>query len=192
MNAYYGKKKIVVVSVGDNALAKEIVAEMKTQGMQNATILPVPDSYAAYYKLAQMKPDYVMFVNESNHCQLKVTKVNGIVGDKLGHVANRKTDTSREAMNYYKHELRMIGLEPVMLGAEIIGFRDVKDIPWFYTNSAPMLHLHLPDVPGADKAVTEAVKDYFKAVGKRQSEAEKKAEKESKNCCGLKGAVDRG
>ena len=43
MNAYYGKKKIVVVSVGDNALAKEVVKEMKSQGMQGATILPVPD-----------------------------------------------------------------------------------------------------------------------------------------------------
>ena len=188
MNAYFGKKKIVVVSVGDNALAKEIVAEMKAQGMQNATILPTPDSYAAYYKLAELKPDYVMFVSESNHCQLKVTKVNGIVGDKLGHVANRKTDVSREAMNYYKHEFRMVGIDPKMIGAEEIPFKDVKDISWFYDSSIPMLHLYLPKSDAVVDAVVAATQAYFKTVGKR------KVVEEEPNCgckSKIRGAVDR-
>lgn len=188
MNAYYGKKKIVVVSVGDNALAKEVVKEMKSQGMQGATILPVPDSYVAYYKLAQMKPDYVMFVNESNECQLKVTKVNGIVGDKLGHVANRKTDTSREAMNYYKHELRMIGIDPKMIGAEEIPFKDVQDISWFYESNVPMIHLYLPKSDAVVSAVVVATQAYFKAVGKRR------VIEEEPNCgckSKIRGAVDR-
>lgn len=188
MNAYYGKKEIVVVSVGDNALAKEVVKEMKSQGMQGATILPAPDSYAAYYKLAQMKPDYVMFVNESNECQLKVTKVNGIVGDKLGHIANRKTDTSREAMNYYKHELRMVGIDPRMIGAEEILFKDVQEISWFYESNVPMLHLYLPKSDAVVEAVVAATQAYFKAVGKRR------VVEEEPNCgckSKIRGAVDR-
>lgn len=188
MNAYYGKKKIVVVSVGDNALAKEVVKEMKSQGMQGATILPVPDSYAAYYKLAQMKPSYVMFVYESNECKLNVTKVNGIVGDKLGHVANRKTDVSRDAMNYYKHELRMIGIDPRMIGSEEIPFKDVKDIPWFYESNVPMIHLYLPKSDAVVDAITAATQAYFKAIGKRRAVVED-------SDCGCKskirGAVDR-
>lgn len=192
MNIYCDKKKIAIVAIDGNSLAEDIAKEMEIQGMKNVTLMEGTASYKNYYTLAQLQPEYVLFIYESARCKVKTTKIEGIAGDRLGHVVRRSTEASKEAQGYYKHQLRMIGLEPMMLGAETIGFRDVKDIPWFCTNSAPMLHLYLPDVAGVDKAITEAVKDYFKAVGKRQSEAEKKAEKESKNCCGLKGAVDRG
>lgn len=191
LNAYYSKRKIALVAVNGNPLAQKVAQEMREQGMSDITVLDVPKAYLDYYTLAQLQPEYVLFIYEGTKCKVKTTKIEGIAGDRLGHMVRRNTEASKEAQGYYKHQLRMIGLEPMMLGAETIGFRDVKDIPWFYTNSAPMLHLYLPDVAGVDKAITEAVKDYFKAVGKRQSEAEKKAEKESKNCCGLKSAVDR-
>ena len=38
----------------------------------------------------------------------------------------------------------------------------VKDIPWFYQDSSPMLHLFVPKAEGVAQAVVEAIKDYFK------------------------------
>lgn len=186
LNAYYSKRKIVLVAVNGTPLAQKVAQEMREQGMSDITVLDVPKAYLDFYTLAQLQPEYVLFIYESARCKVKVTKIEGIAGDRLGHVVRRSTEASKEAQGYYKHQLRMIGLEPMMLGAETIGFRDVKDIQWFYTNSAPMLHLHLPDVPGADKAITEAVKDYFKAVGKRR------APEDEPDCkCKIRGAVDR-
>lgn len=72
------------------------------------------------------------------------------------------TEESRQAQSYYKHQLKMIGIDPILLGAEEIPLREVKDIPWFYTSKVPMLHLHLPKAEGAEKAVCKAVQDYFR------------------------------
>ena len=71
-------------------------------------------------------------------------------------------EESRQAQSYYKHQLKMIGIDPILLGAEEIPLREVKDIPWFYTSKVPMLHLHLPKAEGAEKAVCKAVQDYFR------------------------------
>lgn len=188
MNIYCDKKKIAIVAIDGNSLAKEIAKEMEAQGMKNVTLIEGTASYKNYYTLAQLKPDYVMFVNESNQCKLKVTKIEGIVGDKLGHYATRKTDVSKDAMNYYKHELRMIGIAPRMIGAEEIPFKDVKDISWFYESNAPMIHLYLPKSDAVVGAVVQATRDYLKAVGKVGA-----VEKESDCGCKskIRGAVDR-
>lgn len=188
MNIYCDKKKIAIVAIDGNSLAEEIAKEMEIQGMKNVTLMEGTASYKNYYTLAQLKPDYVMFVNESNQCKLKVTKIEGIVGDKLGHVANRNRETSRNAMNYYKHQLKMVGIDPRMIGAEEIPFKDVKDISWFYESNVPMIHLYLPKSDAVVDAVVTATQAYFKAVGKRR------VIEEEPNCgckSKIRGAVHR-
>ena len=48
------------------------------------------------------------------------------------------------------------------LGAVEIPLEEVKDIPWFYQDKSPMLHLLVPKKEGVAQAVCEAIKDYFK------------------------------
>lgn len=143
-------------------MAKRIVEEMKAQGMKGVVELDAPKAYPDYYTLAQLEPDYVLFVYESAQCKVKITRVEGLLGDRLGHNVRRDTEESRQAQSYYKHQLKMIGIDPILLGAEEIPLREVKDIPWFYTSKVPMLHLHLPKAEGAEKAVCKAVQDYFR------------------------------
>lgn len=161
-NLFWGKKKIAVVGVNGNPMAKRIVEEMKAQGMKGVVELDAPKAYPDYYTLAQLEPDYVLFVYESAQCKVKITRVEGLLGDRLGHNVRRDTEESKQAQGYYKHQLKMVGIDPILLGAEEIPLREVKDIPWFYTSKVPVLHLHLPKAEGAEKAVCKAVQDYFR------------------------------
>ena len=150
-NLFWGKKKIAVVGVNGNPMAKRIVEEMKAQGMKGVVELDAPKAYPDYYALSQLEP-----------CKVKITRVEGLLGDRLGHNVRRDTEESRQAQSYYKHQFKMIGIDPILLGAEEIPLKEVKDIPWFYTSKVPMLHLHLPKAEGAEKAVCKAVQDYFR------------------------------
>ncbi len=129
-----GQEKIAVVGVNGNPMAKRIVEEMKAQGMKGVVELDAPKAYPDYYALSQLEPDYVLFVYESAQCKVKITRVEGLLGDRLGHNVRRDTEESRQAQSYYKHQLKMIGIDPILLGAEEIPLREVKDIPWFYTS----------------------------------------------------------
>lgn len=160
-NVFYGRKKVVVVGVNGNPMAQEVIREMKDQGMTGAVELDAPKAYPDYYTMAELKPDYVIFLYESARCKIKITRVEGMLGDRLGHTVHRDTEESRKAQNCYKHHIKMIGVDPIMLGAEEIPLQDVRDIPWFYTGKVPMLHLHLPKVDGMAQAVCKAVQDYF-------------------------------
>ena len=126
-NLFWGKKKIAVVGVNGNPMAKRIVEEMKAQGMKGVVELDAPKAYPDYYTLAQLEPDYVLFVYESAQCKVKITKVEGLLGDRLGHNVRRDTEESRQAQSYYKHQLKMIGIDPILLGAEEIPLREVKE-----------------------------------------------------------------
>ena len=84
-NLFWGKKKIVVVGVNGNPMAKRIVEEMKAQGMKGVVELDAPKAYPDYYALSQLEPDYVLFVYESAQCKVKITRVEGLLGDRLGH-----------------------------------------------------------------------------------------------------------
>ena len=117
-NIYWSKKKIAVVGVNGNPMAKRIVEEMKAQGMKGVVELDAPKAYPDYYTLAQLEPDYVLFVYESAQCKVKITRVEGLLGDRLGHNVRRDTEESRQAQSYYKHQLKMIGIDPILLGAE--------------------------------------------------------------------------
>ena len=65
-------------------MAKRIVEEMKAQGMKGVVELDAPKAYPDYYALSQLEPDYVLFVYESAQCKVKITRVQGLLGDRLG------------------------------------------------------------------------------------------------------------
>lgn len=166
LNAYYGNKKVMIV--GDNQTAKDIVEALKAENFNNVVLLDVPNSYAAYYGISEEKPVYTLFVEETeqreetSRCEVKFTKVQGYAGDRLGRYVSRDYKESRKAQDFYQHRLRMIGMKPDLLGAVTIPFEEVKDIPWFYQDKSPMLHLFVPKQEGVAQAVCEAIKDYFK------------------------------
>lgn len=160
LNAFYGNKKVMIV--GDNQTAKDIVAALKASNFKNVFSLEVPSSYASYYKLSEIEPNYTLFIEESKQCKVKTTKIQGLSKERLGKEINRDDTESRKAQSFYKHHLRMLGIEPDLLGAVKISLDKVRDIPWFYQDSSPMLHLFVPKAEGVAQAVVEAIKDYFK------------------------------
>lgn len=160
LNAFYGNKKIAIV--GDSQTAKDIVAALKASNFKNVFSLEVPSSYASYYKLSEIEPNYTLFIEESKQCKVKTTKIHGLSKERLGKEINRDDTESRKAQSFYKHHLKMIKIKPSFLGAVEIPLEEVKDIPWFYQNSSPMLHLFVPKAEGVAQAVVEAIKDYFK------------------------------
>ena len=160
LNAYYGNKKVMIV--GDNQTAKDIVEALKSENFNNVVLLDVPNSYAAYYGISEEKPVYTLFVEEAAQCKVKLTRVQGHLGDRLGHEVKRDYEESRKAQGFYRHHLKMIGIDPSFLGAVEIPLEEIKDIPWFYQDKSPMLHLFVPKAEGVAQAVVEAIKDYFK------------------------------
>lgn len=160
LNAFYGNKKIAIV--GDSQAAKDIVAALKAENFKNVISLEAPSSYAAYYGISEEEPDYTLFVEETAQCKVKTTKIQGLGKERLGKEINRDDTESRKAQSFYKHHLRMLGIEPDLLGAVKIPLDKVRDIPWFYQDSSPMLHLFVPKAEGVAQAVVEAIKDYFK------------------------------
>lgn len=160
LNAFYGDKKVAIV--GDSQTAKDIVAALKAENFKNVISLEAPSSYAAYYGISEEEPDYTLFVEETAQCKVKLTRVQGLLGDRLGHEVKRDYEESRKAQSFYKHHLKMIKIKPSFLGAVEIPLEEVKDIPWFYQDKSPMLHLFVPKAEGVAQAVVEAIKDYFK------------------------------
>ena len=160
LNAFYGNKKVMIV--GDNQTAKDIVAALKAENFKNVISLEAPSSYAAYYGISEEEPDYTLFVEETAQCKVKTTKIQGLSKERLGKEINRDDTESRKAQSFYKHHLRMLGIEPDLIGAVKIPLDEVRDIPWFYQDKSPMLHLFVPKAKGVAQAVVESIKDYFK------------------------------
>lgn len=160
LNAYYGNKKVMII--GDNQTAKDIVEALKAENFKNVISFEAPSSYAAYYGISEEEPDYTLFVEETAQCKVKTTKIQGMSGERLGKEIDRDDKESRKAQSFYKHHLKMIGIDPSFLGAVEIPLEEVKDIPWFYQDKSPMLHLFVPKEEGVAQAVCEAIKDYFK------------------------------
>lgn len=160
LNAFYGNKKVAIV--GDSQTAKDIVAALKASNFKNVFSLEVPSSYASYYKLSEIEPNYTLFIEESKQCKVKTTKIHGLSKERLGKEINRDDTESRKAQSFYQHYLRVLKMEPDLLGAVKIPLDQVRDIPWFYQDSSPMLHLFVPKAEGVAQAVVESIKDYFK------------------------------
>ena len=113
LNAFYGNKKVMIV--GDNQTAKDIVEALKAESFKNVISLEAPSSYAAYYGISEEKPVYTLFVEEAAQCKVKLTRVQGLLGDRLGHEVKRDYEESRKAQGFYKHHLKMIGIDPSSL-----------------------------------------------------------------------------
>lgn len=161
MNAYYGKKKVVLINMDKNKLVQEIVQAMREKGFQNVVVHDAVGTYAAYYHIAEANPDFVLFVEESKECKVRPMKIEGYPSTAPYGLTRRDNEKSNDAKPLFRHELRMIGLDPKVIGAKKIEWNDVKDIPWYYRTSAPMLSLEVPATEGLGKAVAEAVGDYF-------------------------------
>ena len=95
LNAYYGNKKVAII--GDSQTAKDIVAALKAENFNNVVLLDAPNSYAAYYGISEEKPMYTLFVEESAQCKVKLTRVQGLLGDRLGHEVTRDYEESRSS-----------------------------------------------------------------------------------------------
>ena len=160
LNAFYGNKKVMIV--GNDQTAKDIAEALKAENFKNVISLEVPSSYAAYYGISEEEPDYTLFVEEAAQCKVKTTKIQGLSKERLGKEINRDDTESRKAQGFYEHHLKKIRIYPSLLGAVEIPLKEVKDIPWFYQDSSPMLHLFVPKAEGVAQAVVEAIKDYFK------------------------------
>ena len=87
LNAFYGNKKIAIV--GDSQTAKDIEEALKAENFKNVISLEAPSSYAAYYGISEEKPMYTLFVEEAAQCKVKLTKVQGLLGDRVGHEVTR-------------------------------------------------------------------------------------------------------
>lgn len=163
LNAYYGNKKVLVVNHGDNQTAKDIVAALKAGGFNNVSTLNAPEYYADYWGISQEKPNYTIFVKEASQCKVKTTKINGMSKERLGKEINRDSTESRKAQGFYKHQLKLLRINPSFMGSVAIPLEDVRDIPWFYEDKSPMLHLELPKIEGVPEAVVKAIQAYYKA-----------------------------
>lgn len=163
LNVYYGNKKVLVINHGDNQMAKDIVSALKSGGFNNVSVLNAPEYYADYWGISQEKPNYTIFVREASQCKVKTTKIKGLSKERLGKEINRDSTESRRAQGFYKHQLKLLKINPSFMGAVTIPLEDVRDIPWFYEDKSPMLHLDLPRVEGVPEAVVKAIKDYFRA-----------------------------
>lgn len=162
LNAFYGKKKIAVVNIGNNNTAKAIAKALKENGFNNVAELDGTRSYPNYFGIAEIQPDYTIAVEEGASCKVKPYRVSGY-GNRAGMIENRDLTESQIAKECYRHHLKMIGLNPYLLGAVVIPFEEVKRIEWFYRDKTPLLYLRLPgtNVESESAAVCAAIQDYF-------------------------------
>lgn len=162
LNAFYGKKKIAVVNIGNNNTAKAIAKALKENGFNNVAELDGTRSYPNYFGIAEIQPDYTIAVEEGASCKVKPYRVSGY-GNRAGMIENRDLTESQIAKECYRHHLKMIGLTPYLLGAEEVPFEEVKRIEWFYRDKTPLLYLRLPgaNIEAEAAAVCAAIQDYF-------------------------------
>lgn len=165
LNAFWSRKKVLVVGIGDNAVAQRVAAALKSAGMEEAAYLPALGTYAGYYAIAEEQPDYTLIISEcaASACKVQPCKVEDCTGGK-----KRDTSASSRAKGYFRHRLKLLGLEPRLMGAHKIPFDEVKyeETAWYWQDKTPLLWACLPAREGVPEAAVEAVKDYF-AKGRR-------------------------
>ena len=125
-------------------------------------VLSAPKSYPGYYNVADAAADYTLFVEESASCKVQPCRVEGYARDRLGHIVSRDLAESQRAKACFRHHLKMLELEPYLLGTQEIPFDEVRAIPWYYLDKSPMLYFKTPRVQGVAQAASAAIRDYFK------------------------------
>ena len=181
-NLYGRKKKIAIISINGNPMAKAIVKALKDEGFLKVYEFESLRSYPAYYALQEFKPEYTMIIDEPSHkCKIKSC----VIDDETG-LHRKARENSNFARDFFYHPLMMINVVPEYKGVKKISYDDVKRMDWFLKDDSPFLNLELPQKSGVPEAIVAGVKEYFISKGKVIPKEEKK---ECPNC--LYGSVSR-
>lgn len=159
LNAFWGHKEVIIVNETGCQLAKEIVKELREANFNAAEEVNSFD-YAGF---ADSKPDYILVVEEGAACKITPYKVEGHVGDRLGHYVQRSFDEENSRFAYEDH-FAAAGCDIRTNGSKQLDWERAKRFSWYYDddNDTPILHLQAPNTHEVAKAVVESIKDYFR------------------------------
>ena len=159
LNAFWGHKEVIIVNETGCQLAKEIVKELREANFNAAQEVSSFD-YAGF---ADSKPAYILVVEEGAACKITPYKIEGHVGDRLGHYVQRSFDADNNRFAYKDH-FAAAGYDIRTNGSKQIDWERAKRFSWYYDddNKTPILHLNAPNQPAVAKAVVESIKDYFR------------------------------
>ena len=157
------KTKITIVNVGNNPLAKEVAQALRESGYKNVTVLPMQGEYAGWYGLATTEPEYTIILKEGNACKVQPCRVQGYTGKRLGDFVARDLAESQRAKAHYRHQLKMLGLDPQLLGTYTITWDEVRydETAWYWLDKSPLLWAELPNELGVARAVCRAISGYI-------------------------------
>ena len=159
LNAFWGHKEVIIVNEAGCQLAKQIVKELREANFNAAQEVSSFD-YAGF---ADSKPDYILVVEEGAACKFTPYKVEGHVGDRLGHYVQRSFDEENSRFAYEDH-FAAAGCDIRTNGSKQLDWERAKRFSWYYDddNDTPILHLQAPNTHEVAKAVVESIKDYFR------------------------------
>lgn len=159
LNAFWGQKEVIIVNETGCQLAKEIVKELREANFNAAQEVSSFD-YAGF---ADSKPAYILVVEEGDACKITPYKIEGHVGDRLGHYVQRSFDEENSRFAYEDH-FAAAGCDIRTNGSKQLDWERAKRFSWYYDddNDTPILHLNAPNQPAVAKAVVESIKDYFR------------------------------
>lgn len=187
MNPYYYNKRICLISLDEKVSEGVQQAKMALEKEHaNVYASDYTNMYAGLYTMSETNPQLTIMVDSGKPKLVPVKAENDSQSKK------RDWSESQEAKKSFVHFMRMKGENPDLLGSYKLNWDDIRYIDWFVEDKSPILYMRTNlDAAGIEYVIFEGVKQYFIDYGKRQFEAEKKAEREAKKCCGLKGAVTR-
>lgn len=181
-NFYLTGMKVALISK-DEAV-NEALSQLEkrlTEGRAEVLLKTDLNDYAGYYAVQEFAPELTLFVDHGT---------SGVHAVKVANASDlKKRDTSAcyQALQPFLHELRMRGEQPESQGVYKPDWNDVKYWDWYWRDKSPMLYVR--SKLDADQ-LADALYNGVLALG--ISRRKKQMEPEKEECCGLKGAVDRG
>lgn len=187
MNQYYNNKKIALISLSEN-VAEGVQQAANALQKENAKVYisDYTSAYAALYTMSEFAPQLTIMVDSGN------SKLLPVKAENASQSKARNFDESQKAKESFAHFVRMKGENPSLLGSYKLNWDDIRYIEWFVKDDSPIIYLSTKlNADAIEYIIFNGVKEYFMDAKKRQEESEKKAEKESQKCCGLRGSVTR-
>lgn len=187
MNPYYNNKRICLICL-DEKVSDGVDQAKSALEKENAKVYAsdYTNLYAGLYEMSESDPQLTIMVDSGK------AKLVPVKAENASQSKKRDWSESQKAKESFVHFMRMKSENPDLLGSYKLNWDDIKYIDWFVEDKSPIVYMRTNlDAAGIEYVIFEGVKQYFIDYSKRQKEAEKKAEKEAKNCCGLKGAVTR-
>lgn len=181
-NFYLKNMKVALISK-DEAVNEALsqLNDRLTEGGANVLLKTDLNDYAGYYAVQDFAPELTLFVDKGTS-GVHTVKIENASGMK-----KRDTGACYDAAQPFLHELRMRGEDPGSQGAYKADWNDVKYWDWYWRDKSPMLYVR--SKLGAAQ-LADALYNGVLALG--ISRRKKQMEPEKEECCGLKGAVDRG